>query len=296
MTLNQPPLQPWRFAVTVPDAAAGAFADGLSGVAETLSIVEMDEGAAWMIEGLDRDRPDQAALGARIALLAAACGIPEPRLTVERLTETDWLGRVYQGFPPLCAGRFHVRGSHIAEPPPAATRALVIDAATAFGSGEHGSTYGCLMALDALSRHARPRRILDMGCGSGILGLAAARAWPARISMVDIDPESARVSRLNARRNRLSSRVRIAAGNGYHTPLARTGPAFDLIVANILARPLRKMARQLIRRLAPGGRVVLAGLLARQGAAVLAAHRWQGLRLVRRRPVGPWMTLELRRR
>ena len=290
------PVQPWRFFVQVPMDRIDVFADGLADLADIVSMVEVEEDITWAVEGLCAQRPEAAVIAARAAVLALACGLPEPPVTVERVPDVDWLAKVYAGFPPIRAGRFYIYGSHITEPPPAATRRLKIDAATAFGSGEHGSTYGCLKAIDGLARGRPRRRVMDMGCGSGILGLAAARVWPGTVDLVDIDPESVRVTRLNARINRVQQRIRSQAGNGWHTALARRGAKYDLIIANILARPLMKMARQLSRRLAPGGRVVLAGLLKRQARAVAAAHRYQGLHLVRRRPVGNWMTLELKRR
>lgn len=288
--------QPWRFFVPVPMDRIDVFADGLADLADTLSMVEVEEDVTWAVEGLCVDRPDQAVIEARAALLATACGLPEPPVTIERVPDTDWLAKVYQGFPPIRAGRFYIYGSHIKEPPPAATKRLRIDAATAFGSGEHGSTYGCLLALDGLAKGRRRFRVMDMGTGSGILGLAAARVWPGTVQLVDIDPESVRVTRLNGKINRLQRRMRTQAGNGWHTRLAQKGPKYDLIIANILARPLMKMAKQLGARLEPGGRVVLAGLLRRQARAVAAAHRYQGMHLVRRRPVGNWTTLELKKR
>jgi ribosomal protein L11 methyltransferase len=165
----------------------------------------------------------------------------------------------------------------------------------AFGTGEHGSTRGCLLALDRLARQHRFRRVLDMGCGSGILGIAAHKVSGARVLGVDLDAISVFQARQNARRNKVANRVRFAFGDGYVTRAVRTSPPFDLVFANILARPLVRMAPRMRAHLAPGARVVLSGLLARQERMVLGAHRMQGLRLVRRHTVGEWRTLVLAR-
>ncbi|MGH6979877.1 MAG: 50S ribosomal protein L11 methyltransferase, partial [Stellaceae bacterium] len=161
--------------------------------------------------------------------------------------------------------------------------------ATAFGTGEHATTRGCLLATDHVKRP--PRRILDMGCGTGILAIAAAKLWHRDVLATDIDPESVRVTRVNAKVNGVANAVRAEISPGYrHREIARRAP-FNLVLANILARPLMDMAPDLARVLAPGGMAVLSGLLARQEAAVLAAHRAQGLYLVTRIALEGWHTL-----
>lgn len=289
----------WRIAFVVPEALAPLFADLLGDYASAVSTFELEEGGAWLIEGTAYERPDIGRLSSRLALMAGASGIDEPQLIVEELPPIDWVSHTYQGFPPIRAGRFFVRGSHIIDPPPAGSLALIVDAATAFGTGEHGSTNGCLLALDRLSKHLpRPagkgRRALDMGCGSGILALAMARRWRVPVIAADIDPEAVRVTQVNARINGLAPLISARGGDGYRTPLVRAKGPYALITANILARPLARMAPALRRNLARGGRVVLAGLLNRQENHVIQAHRAQGLRLERRIPVGEWTTLVLR--
>jgi ribosomal protein L11 methyltransferase len=286
----------WRIALTVPQAHVAVFADAVGDFAAAVSTFEQEEdGDAWLIEATSQGEPDRARLAARIAVLAAALGLEEPALEVEQLPGLDWLTRSYQSFPPIRAGRFFIYGSHYeGEVPPGAV-GLLVDAATAFGSGEHATTRGCLLALDLLARRAPVRRALDMGCGSGILAMGIAKMWRRPVLGVDIDDESVRVARLNARRNRVAALVRSEAGNGYSVPeVAKSGP-YDLIAANILARPLARMAPDLKRNLAPGGHAVLSGLLIRQENRVLSAHRRQGLHLVRRFRLGDWSTLVLRR-
>lgn len=286
---------PWRIAFTVPEAAAGAFAEVVGDHADAVATFELEEGGDWLIEATSHREPDHVRLKMRIAVLAAAIGAPDPEVTIEALPTVDWLTRSYSSFPPIRAGRYFIHGSHHEGEIPVGAIGLHIDAATAFGSGEHGSTRGCLLALDRLARRLRVRRALDMGCGSGILAIAVAKTWRVPVIAVDIDEESVRVTRENAAINRVDRCIIADGGDGYATPIARKKAPYDLIAANILARPLAKMAPDLARHLAPGGYAVLAGLIARQERHVLAAHRAQGLRLVARIPMGEWRTLVLRR-
>ncbi|HLG88410.1 MAG TPA: 50S ribosomal protein L11 methyltransferase [Alphaproteobacteria bacterium] len=291
-------IQPiWQATVSLgDDGPAAAFADFLEQDSVGVSVFEA-EPDGWTITALYRGRPDQARLEVGLALIAAAEDGPEPRLELAPLPVADWLAEAYAGFPARRIGRFYVHGSHIAGPPPGGLIPLKIDAAIAFGSGEHATTEGCLLAL-ADRRRRRPRigRVLDMGTGSGILAIAAAKLWPmAQTVAIDIDADSARVAAANARLNRVGPRIRARHGDGYRSPLAAKGRRFDLIVSNILARPLVRMAPSLARRLAPGGAAVLSGLLARQERGVLAAYRAAGLKLVARRRIAGWSTLMLAR-
>ena len=282
----------WQATVTLSDGQAAAFADFMEQESVGVSVFEA-EPQGWTITALYRGRPDQGRLEAGLALIAAAESAPEPALDLRPLPSADWLAEAYAGFPARRIGRFYVHGSHIATPPPGGPIALKIDAAIAFGSGEHATTEGCLRALDE-ERQRRPQiaRALDMGTGSGILAIAAAKLWPmAAIVAIDIDADSARVAAANARLNQVGPRIRARHGEGYAAPLARKGRRFDLIVSNILARPLMRMAPSLAKRLAPGGTAVLSGLLVRQERAVLTAHEAAGLRLAARRRIGGWSTL-----
>ncbi len=283
----------WRVELIVPGALRAPFAEMLGDLCEAVSEFEIGDGQEWRVEGFGRERPDLAEIETRTALLASAFGLATPTMVHERIADIDWLRASYESFPPLQISRFYVHGSHIETPVPASKIGLLIDAATAFGSGEHASTEGCLRAAAALARRRqRPARVLDMGCGSGILGIAGAKLWGCPVDAVDIDPESVRVTALNAKLNRVSRLMRTAAGPGYDTPLV-FGRRYEVIFANILARPLCRMAKRLASHLAPGGHAILAGLLTTQAAMVLAAHRSQGLYLVRRIRLGDWTTLVL---
>lgn len=290
----------WRLALVVPEAHAPAFAEAIGDHADAVSTFELDEGGDWLVEATVHGEPDVPRLTARVAVLAEAFGIDEPKLVIEDLPPIDWVSHSYRGFPPILAGRFFVHGSHHEGTVPAGSIALLVDAATAFGTGEHGSTNGCLQALDRLAKRLKlPRSgrggALDMGCGSGILALAVAKCWRVPVTAVDIDPEAVRVTKVNTAINGLQGRIRAAGGDGYHTRIVSRHKPYTLITANILARPLARMAPQLRRHLKKGGYAVLAGLLNRQERHVIQAHRTQGLKLVARIPVGEWTTLVVKR-
>ena len=281
--------------VIVPDAAVEAYESALASVCTTVGIFEADDTQTiWRIEGVKDVGTGEAALATALALANAATGIAAP---LERSpTETEgWLARTYESFPEQRVGRrFAIRGTHLTEAPSGPRITLTLDAGIAFGSGEHGSTRGCLRALERVA-HRRPARILDLGTGSGILAMAAARLLHRRVLAVDIEPWSVRVAAQNATMNGLRNRVACRFGNGWRTPAIRAGGPYDLVFANILARPLCLMAQDLGARLAPGGTAILAGLLDSQVRLVLAAHRRQGLALEARLVDGHWATLILRK-
>ncbi|HTZ72045.1 MAG TPA: 50S ribosomal protein L11 methyltransferase [Acetobacteraceae bacterium] len=282
-------------AVTIPAAAVPAYEAAFEANCTAVGIFIADEKAGlWRVEGV-RPVGESGSLKASIALAELASGIAAPLHRQD--TEADgWLARVYEGFPEQSIGdRFAIRGTHIKVPPAPGRITLWLDAGLAFGSGEHGSTRGCLRALERVA-HRKPRRILDMGCGSGILAMAAARLLHRQVLAVDIDPFSTRVARQNARLNGISPLLRVRLGNGYQAAAVRGGAQFDLIFANILARPLCRMAGQLALHLAPGGTAILAGLLAGQARAVLAAHRRHGLVLDGVLREAAWTTLILKKR
>jgi ribosomal protein L11 methyltransferase len=285
-----------RIALSVPAEAAGAFEAALAGVATSLStFAQPGNGAVVRIEALAYERPDRGRLDCTLALAAAASGMQAPEVTVDRLAERDWAAASRASFPPFRLGRFLIHPGDEPGGAPAGAIGLGVDAGLAFGSGRHGSTAGCLLALDAL-RHRPVRRALDLGCGSGILAIAMAKLWPARVVASDIDPQAVAVARDNAAANGVGAAVRaVAAGGLRATPIRRRAP-FDLVVANILAPPLIAMAGEVARVVAPGGRLVLSGFGPAQGRAVLAAYRSHGLRLGRRIVEDGWLTLILARR
>ena len=268
-----------------------AALDELAGAVSAFEIKA--EPAEWRVEAYPRAPLLNPAFEIRLALLAAGAGGRLTSIIEERLPERDWLLENRRAFPPIRIGRFFVHGSHWRGPAPPGTIAIEIDAATAFGTGEHPSTRGCLLALDDLARQRRFRRPLDIGTGSGVLAIAAAKRLHRKVVAGDIDPEAVRVARHHARRNGLAGTVRVMRAAGYRSRKLRRRD-YDLVLENILARPLALMARDLKRALAPGGVAVLAGLLQRQEAQVLRAHRAQGLMLSRRIVIDGWSTLFVR--
>jgi ribosomal protein L11 methyltransferase len=284
----------WRVAVTAADAVSAAAAADAFGELESVSAFEEKPGGEWRVEGLT-EAPDRGAIAARLALAWLSLAGPPPELRWERLAPVDWLRLNQASFPPLALGRFFIYGSHYRNKVPTGRIGLLIDAATAFGTGEHATTRGCLAALDAMARHDPPTRVLDMGTGTGVLAIAAAKTWRKRIVARDIDPEAARVTAHNARRNGVAGFIAVRRSTGYRDRLVVRAAPYDLILANILARPLSLMAKDLGRALAPGGIAVLSGLLPWQENMVLAAHRRQGLRLSQRLVIDGWSTLILAR-
>ena len=293
-------LAPVLQAVTlrVPAHAVAAFAAALGEACRSVSSFHDEAAGEWVIEGIRAPGEDEAELVVALALAEAVTGVAASAQVADIPAE-GWLARSYAGFAEQHVGRFAIRGTHITAPRAAGRITLVLDAAAAFGSGEHGSTRGCLRALEAVA-HRRPRRILDLGTGSGILAMAAARVLGRRVLASDIDPWSVRTARANAVQNGLGRRVRVLRAEGWHSPQVRGGGPYDLIFANILASPLCRMAAELSRHLAPGGIAILAGLLDTQARWVLAAHRRHGLSLAGlslrgRIAEDRWTTLLLRR-
>jgi ribosomal protein L11 methyltransferase len=291
------PAPSWRVALTVPAFAAPTVEEGLGDLfAATAAFEQGEEGGPWLVEAYAEAEPDRREIAVRVDLLARALGIDRPAVTIEALPPTDWLAATHAAFPPLDLGRFWVHGSHVEDRPPAGRVGIEIDAATAFGSGEHPTTRGCLAAIEQLAKR-RPRleTAIDMGCGSGILAFAAAKTCARRVLAVDIEGESVRVARINAAANGVADRVTVGLSDGWRSRLVKQWLPVDLVLANILARPLAAMAKETAAALKPGGTVVLAGLLSRQEAQVLNAHRSRGLVLERRLQYGDWPTLVMRK-
>ena len=285
----------WRVLARVrgADAATAVLAllDDLAGALSAFEIVEHE----WRVEAYPPSSVLSPALAAELALAAAAAGGTLVEIGEGQLPDRDWLAENQLAFPPLRVGRFFIYGSHHRGRVPAGAIGIMLDAATAFGTGEHPSTRGCLMALDRLARRHRFRRPLDVGTGTGILAVAAAKLLHRRVLASDIDRGAVRVARHNVARNGVAGLVRVSGADGYRHRAIRKLP-YDLILSNILARPLALLARDLARTLMPGGRAVLSGLLRRQEPIVLAPHRGCGIVLERRLVIDGWSTLVLRAR
>lgn len=213
----------------------------------------------------------------------------------ETLPDVDWVALSLEGLKPVRAGRFFVHGAHDRQKRRSGDLAIEIEAGLAFGTGHHGTTAGCLEMLEEVARRERPKNALDLGTGSAVLAIALAKFSHIPVLATDIDPVATRVAADNVRLNGVSSLVETATAPGFHHPVfSRRGP-FDLIVANILARPLMRLAPQMARHLTPGGSIVLSGVLERQRNAVVAAYAGQKFRHIRTLEREGWVTLHLKR-
>jgi len=285
----------WRVSFTVPAAAAQTFAAAIEGVCDSVGWFGDEADALWRVEGHADHRPDADALHPALTAVAATVGVAVPAVVIDEVPPRDWAAESQADFAPFRICRFTVQGTDenaVAASMPS-VKVLRVDAGAAFGTGRHASTAGCLLAMERLAER-RVRRVPDMGCGTGILALAAARLWPtASVLAADCDPVAVAVAVRTVRANGLGRRVRLLCADGYAVrDIARHGP-YNLIVSNILAGPLAQMAGGLAGALAPGGTAVLGGFLAGDDVRVLAAHRAHGLRLVRRDDHDGWRTLTL---
>ncbi|MCE2927527.1 MAG: 50S ribosomal protein L11 methyltransferase [Rickettsiales bacterium] len=282
----------WRVNFCLPQAAAEMAEESFSDLVISVSAFETDEeNHIWTFDLLCGAPPELEEFRRRLIIITSMHHIPLPELSVVMVEPQDWLAQVARDFPPMRIGRFYVHGAHVKEKPPYASLPIQVEAGAAFGSGEHGTTRGCLEALEWLSQKRRFTNILDMGCGSGILAIGAARLWRAPVLAVDIDEVAVRVSAENALINRVSSRVRALVSDGYDGAEVQSRGPYDLIVSNILAKPLMAFAPKLKANLAHNGMAVLSGLLTHQENMVMAAHRRQGLHLKKRFVHGEWCAL-----
>jgi len=266
----------WRAEARLSRAAAEAAAEALESLG--LAVALKPAGRVCRVQAYGAVEPDPAAL-------AAAFGT---KVEVELLPEGDWAARLQKDFPPLRIGRFFVHGSHFKGKPPKGAIAIRIDAGAAFGTGGHESTRACLEFLSRMPLAGK--RVCDMGCGSAILAIAAAKRG-ATVLALDNDPQAVSVAHENVVENGVSERVRVARADGWRGVAGE----FDVVVENILARPVIRMAPALARHLAPGGVAVLAGFLTRDAAKILAAHRAEGVVGAGRIADGDWTALLVRR-
>lgn len=256
-----------------------------------VGVFEIEDGSQrWEIGAYFLERPDDLVLD----LLAAAHGATP--FVISELPETDWVAHVKRELRPVVAGRFFVYGSHDADKVPADSVPLLIEAAMAFGTGHHGTTLGCLTALDALERAGvRAHKVADIGCGTAVLAMAAAKLWPETVLASDIDPVAVDTAAANVKANGLEGRVTCVEAAGFAHPDLLAGAPYDLIFANILKAPLISLAPDMGRYCAPGGHVILSGILNEQADEVAAAYEAQGFTPASRKEYGDWTTLVMQR-
>jgi ribosomal protein L11 methyltransferase len=255
------------------------------------AVSAFEDAKSWLVEVYFAHEPDRRRLN---AIVAAACdGAGAPEISFERFDEHDWVAASLAGLKPVRVGRFVVHGAHDRARVKPNQIGIEIEAALAFGTGHHGTTRGCLAAIDAALKKRAPRRVLDLGTGTGVLAIAAARATERRVMASDIDSRAVVAARANARLNRAAHLVHAIRAAGTCHPAIRARAPYDLVLANILLEPLKLLARPTRELLGAGATVVLSGLMTRQANAALAAWRVAGLVLKRRQTIENWVTLAL---
>ena len=252
-----------------------------------------DKPPAFVVGAYYEHEPSTCDIDGALAHLSMRIG----RATVETVPDENWVAISQAALPPIHAGRFIVHGSHDRARVGLRPLAIEIEAGEAFGTGHNATTSGCLEMIDALTRRHRFGRVLDLGCGTAILAIAAARALPhARVAASDNDPVAINIATANTHLNRVAARVRVVVAAGFEHPLLRRPQSFDLVLANILPRPLIALAPAMRRALRPGGIAVLSGLLNHQAHQVRAQYHAAGLRLLSVRRHAGWTVLALQRR
>jgi ribosomal protein L11 methyltransferase len=285
----------WTALTTLPDKdkadALGAVLEGLEPEPMGVGVFEVEDGSGlWEVGAYFTDAPDEIAL----SLLAMSHGARP--FAVSQLPETDWVAHVRRELHPVEAGRFFVYGSHDAEALPTGRIGLLIEAAMAFGTGHHGTTKGCLEAFDRLlGAGVMPGAVADIGCGTAVLAIAAAKCLEGAVIASDIDPLAVDVARANAQANGVGGRVACVEAAGFSHPDLAVGAPYDLIFANILKGPLIDLAPEMAGHVTAGGHVILSGLLIAQADDVIAAYDAVGFALSDRREIGDWATLTLQR-
>lgn len=280
---------------TLPDedraTALGEALEALAPEPVGIGVFELEDGSAlWEVGAYFTEPPDDIAL----ALLAAAHGAAP--FAVSELPEIDWVAHVRRELKPVEAGRFFVYGSHDADKLPKGRIGLLIEAAMAFGTGHHGTTLGCLKALDRLAEAGfTGRNVIDVGCGTAVLAMAAARIWPDPVLASDIDAVAVEVAKANVQANNLEGWVECLEAVGLNHPRIKARAPFDLVFANILKGPLIALAPDMGRHIAPGGYAILSGLLVTQAEAVQDAYTAQGFTLHHREDLGEWSILTMKR-
>ncbi len=276
------------------EAAAQALGEAIEALDPSpagVGVFELEDGSGlWEVGAYFTEPPDEIAL----ALMATAHGAAD--FAVSELPEVDWVAHVRRELSPVEAGRFFVYGGHDADRLPPDRLGLLIEASMAFGTGHHGTTLGCLRALDRLADTGwQPQRIIDLGCGTAVLAMGAAKLWPVTVLASDIDAVAVEVAEANIIANGLQGRVQCVEAPGFEHPLIEAAAPFDLVFANILKPPLIALAGSMAGHMAPGGRAILSGLLVDQAEDVLAAYQATGFALETREDIGEWSTLVLRR-
>lgn len=274
-----------------PAEALGEAMERLTPEPTGVGVFEIEDGSGlWEVGAYFVEAPDQAGL----AILAAA--FDAKPFAISELPETDWVAKVKRELAPVEAGRFFVYGSHDADNVPENSEPLLIEAAMAFGTGHHGTTQGCLLALDRLDQQGIAcENVADIGCGTAVLAMAAARIWPNPALASDIDPVAVEVAEANVKVNDLEGRVNCVVAAGFDAPVLADAAPFDLVFANILKGPLIDLSPDMAKSLQEGGYAILSGILNEQADEVIGVYAQNGINLVYREEIGEWTTLTLKK-
>jgi len=289
----------FMLALRVPQAASGPIADLLENLDDPMALavtqVEVDNGAAWRVEAIYEEAPDRATIQAHILPFAQSLGIPALDLVIDAVPDKDWVVVSLEVLAPVRAGRFVVHGRHDLAHIVPGRYSLEIEASRAFGTGHHETTRGCLTAIDRLAHRIRPKRVFDLGCGTAVLGMAAARLWRRPVYAGDMDPQAVDIAHETIAINGLTNALTLVVAPGFNHALVRKAGPFDLVLANVLVGPLTALAPDMRRMIARGGVVILSGILNRQAPNLANHYRSFGFRKLFQIRLGDWSTLVLAR-
>ncbi|MAR19973.1 MAG: 50S ribosomal protein L11 methyltransferase [Rhodobacteraceae bacterium] len=272
-------------------SALGEALESLDPAPVGIGVFEIeDKSNTWEVGGYYTKKPNEIEL----TLLSFAYGAKP--FTFSDVPDQDWVSHVQRNLPPVEAGRFFLFGNHDAHKVPKSSIGLLIEASMAFGTGQHGTTKGCLLVLnDLIAEGVSPKKIIDIGCGTAVLAMAAAKIWDETIIASDIDPTAVAVTKINLISNKLEQKVSCIQSKGFsHPSISEEGP-YDLIFANILKGPLIDMVPEFSEHCAFGGTIILSGLLNEQYDEVLRAYIRAGFKLIQKKSLGEWMTLRMQR-
>ena len=284
----------WQISIEeVPDHSGELFQNALEPLVSAVS--RQKRNGEWLVRAYTVEQPEPSLILGMISEAAEKAGISPPYVHIELLPQIDWVAQSLQNLNPIKIGRFIIRGSHTPECTNPSTIEIEINAGTAFGTGHHASTKGCLLALGKMTQSPTPKNCLDLGCGAGILSFAVAKLWKTKTMACDIDRNAVQVAKENATMNQVHCLVRCAVSDGFRSPIVRYKGPYDLIMANILFRPLVRLAPSTIYNMSPSGTLIISGILEQQKTAITATYRSLGLYLIRRFSVDGWTTLVMRK-
>lgn len=302
MTLKQEnqPLSTWKVSIISPTQFLPALEEVLNAhlpdqypTVSSFEIIGDDEN--WLMEGYYNAKPEEKRLITDVNNMAEIFQISPLKVILEKLEDKNWVAESQKLLKPINAGRFYLFGEHDQNTVPDNKIPILMEAGQAFGTGSHETTNGCLLAISELFDEIKPETALDLGCGSGVLAIAMAKLWDARIIASDIDPISTETTLENIKSNDVENIIALTSDGFDDETLAENSP-YDLIVANILAAPLQQMAPDITDHLKEDARLILSGLLDTQEEAVLKAYQKQGWGLKKRYPINEWHTLLLGRK